>query len=663
MSQFHQFPPLSPSSIAFIVFMLLSAATHDVSSFHFNYTSFHPDNDRGSFLFANGDSNIYQDALQVTRDTNSKALTDSSGRILYKKPFKLWRDNRSVVASFNSTFKLNIQPKSEPAGEGLAFIITRNSPFPSNSSGQWVGMVNEETNGSSENQIVAIEFDTRKSYDEDVNSNHIGLDVNSVHSIIQFPLGSWGVNLTANEGVTVNVRYDAPSTNMAIHLWMVDAEGKNHSTPVLPMKIDLSKYLPEDVHVGFSGATGNQTQLNCVLSWSFDGDDIVERGFDMRLMCILLGILLPILCSVGLISCLWWRRRQGGHVSLNLESILKNSSKGPHRFHFKELKSATANFSSKNKLGRGGFGTVYKGFLKGVKEEVAIKRVSKDSSQGEQEFIAEVTTISQLRHKNLVKLIGWCCERRELLLVYELLPRGSLDKLLFSKQTSATEVLLSWERRHKIISGVASALHYIHHGCSKMVLHRDVKASNVMLDSEYNARLGDFGLARTIQHDGKTHHSTNVIAGTPGYIAPEYFLTSRASVETDVYGFGVFAMEVACGRTPYNNNNNNDNSSNNMVDWLWRLYGRERILDAADPQLHGDYDKEQMECVLKLGLACCHPKPNERPSMSVVLQVLTGESPPPVLPTEKPTFMWPVVTAFPEILSVYIEESPSDGSS
>ncbi|KAJ8618396.1 hypothetical protein MRB53_014582 [Persea americana] len=561
----NQFSLLSPSLIAFIVFMLLSAATQ-VSSLHFNYDKFHTDNIT-DFLLANNDSNIHKEALQITLDTSNDdkyPLANSSGRILYKERFKLWRDNRSVVASFNSTFKLNISPESEPGGEGLAFIITSNETLPSNSYGQWLGIVNEQTNGSSQNQIVAIEFDTRKSYSEDVDSNHVGLDVNSAYSIFQYPLDEWNVSISSGKDVIVNVKYDAPSKNMSIDLSMVVNEGITNSTPVITMPVDLSRYLPEDVYVGFSGATGIQTQLNCVLSWTFTGENI-EKGMNMKLIWILLGILVPMLFCVGLTSCLWWRRsRQGDHVRVDLESILSNSSKGPHKFHFKELKSATGNFSSKNKLGRGGFGTVYKGFLKEVNEE--------------------------------------------------------------------------------------------------RVLHRDVKASNVMIDSEYNARLGDFGLARTIQHDGKTHHSTNMIAGTPGYIAPEYFLTGRASVETDVYGFGVFAMEVACGRTPNNNNDNNINS--NMVDWLWGLYGRQRILDAVDPQLHGEYDKDQMECVLKLGLACCHPNPNERPNMRVVLQVLTGESPPPVLPTEKPSFMWPVVTNFSESFSIYnIEKSSSNGSS
>ncbi|XP_058090536.1 probable L-type lectin-domain containing receptor kinase S.5 [Magnolia sinica] len=367
---------------------------------------------------------------------------------------------------------------------------------------------------------------------------------------------------------------------MAIDVSMVNDTNHDHSSPLISLPIYLSQYLPEEVYVGFSGSTGNLTQLNCIISWNFTGQNI-ERRNGFRLIWILLVILLSICICCGFTCYLWWRRMritnsQGSQATLNLESMLENSTSGPHKFQFKELRSATANFYPNNKLGQGGFGPVYKGFLQKTSKEAAIKRVLKDSRQGEQEFIAEVMTISCLRHKNLVKLIGWCYERGELLMVYEILPRGSLDKLLFSNVNSKPEeVILSWDKRYKIICGVASALSYLHDGCERRVLHRDVKASNVMIDSEYNAQLGDFGLARMVQHEGKTHHSTNAIAGTPSYIAAKCFHTSKASVETDVYGFGVFSMEVVCGQRP---SSNLWNRNTHLVDWVWDLYSRRRVL-------------------------------------------------------------------------------------
>ncbi|KAK2651334.1 hypothetical protein Ddye_018823 [Dipteronia dyeriana] len=274
---------------------------------------------------------------------------------------------------------------------------------------------------------------------------------------------------------------------------------------------------------------------------------------------------------------------------------------------------------------------------------IAVKRVSETSRQGKQAFIAEVTTIGSLRHRNLVKLIGWCYENNDFLLVYEYMPNGSLDKFIFYDEKSGTgQSTLDWETRVSVIHGTALALDYLHNGCEKRVLHRDIKASNIMLDSEFKARLGDFGLARTIQESQKTHHSTNEIAGTPGYMAPETFLTGRATVETDVYAFGVLILEVACGRKPGNQSEQND-YNNSIVHWIWELYRKGRIIAAADSRLEGKFSEEEMECVLILGLACCHPNPHLRPSMKVVLQVLSGEAPPPQVPIERPSFVWPAM--------------------
>ena len=230
------------------------------------------------------------------------------------------------------------------------------------------------------------------------------------------------------------------------------------------------------------------------------------------------------------------------------------------------------------------------------------------------------------------------------------MPKGSLDKYLFGDKTFGNNTLeegcsstLTWETRHSVIHGVAQALDYLQNGCEKRVLHRDIKASNIMLDSDYNAKLGDFGLARTIQQRNETHHSTKEIAGTPGYMAPETFLTGRATVETDVYAFGVLVLEVVCGRRP-GSVYAQDDYKNSIVYWVWDLYGKEKVVGAVDARLKKEEIKEEeVECVLVLGLACCHPNPHHRPSMRTVLQVLNGEAPPPEVPMERPVFMWPAM--------------------
>ena len=217
---------------------------------------------------------------------------------------------------------------------------------------------------------------------------------------------------------------------------------------------------------------------------------------------------------------------------------------GPHRFSYKDLFHATEGFKNKHLLGIGGFGRVYKGVLRKSKSEVAVKRVSHESRQGMREFITEVVSMGRLRHKNIVQLLGYCRRKGELLLVYDYMPNASLDKHLHDD----TMQTLDWAQRFRIIQGVASGLLYLHEDWEQVVIHRDVKASNVLLDSEMNGRLGNFGLARSYDHG--TDPQTTHVVGTMGYIAPELTRTGRASTLNDVFAFGVFLLEVTCGRRP-----------------------------------------------------------------------------------------------------------------
>ncbi|KAJ9695545.1 hypothetical protein PVL29_010834 [Vitis rotundifolia] len=611
---------------------LLLGAIAQARCFTFNFSSFNEENAKDFIL--NG-SYIKHNAIQVTDDVHDWTLTkDQSGRALYKRPFSLGSKSKGK-ASFNSTFVLNISNNTDtnPGGEGLAFILTGSTDLPLNSHGQWLGIVNESTNGSATAKIVAVEFDTRKSYPEDLDDNHVGLDVNSIYSITQQSLS---IKLVSGADITVKVEYDGELLKVFV--------GENASTPVISATIDLVTHLPERLYVGFSASTGNDTQLNCVKSWEFSGLDLYKE--DPNLLWV--WIIVPaVLVFFFVFVFLYWKWKSKGEVQVEeveddgeVEICIQGSSTAPRKFRLEELKAATENF--KNKLGEGGFGTVYEGFLEN--KAVAVKRFSRDAREGKQDFIAEVTTIGNLNHKNLVKLLGWCSERNELILVYEFMPNKSLDKFIFCNQNPGPEtdqITLNWGMRYRIINGVAQALDYLHNGCEKRVLHRDIKASNIMLDSEFNARLGDFGLARTIHCSDQTHHSTKAVAGTPGYMAPESILTWRATVETDIYAFGVLVLEVVSGRSPGDQSKKNKYTS--LVDWAWEDYSRERILDVVDLHLNGDFNKEEAECVLILALACCHPNPYQRPSTKTALRVLTGEVAPPLIPKAKPAFMWPAM--------------------
>ncbi|KAM3373331.1 hypothetical protein ACQJBY_020005 [Aegilops geniculata] len=301
---------------------------------------------------------------------------------------------------------------------------------------------------------------------------------------------------------------------------------------------------------------------------------------------------------------------------------------GPKRFLYNDLAIATDNFSDEKKLGEGGFESVYKGFLKELKVEVAIKKVSKSSKQGRKEYISEVKIISQLRHRNLVQLIGWCHCGDELLLVYDIMLNGSLDTHLYSSNT-----ILSWPLRHEIVLDLGSALVYLHRDWEQCVLHRDIKPSNIMLDASFHAKLGDFGLARLVDH-GRAPYTTG-LAGTLGYMDPECMVTGKTSAESDVYSFGVVLLEIACGKQPAVACEETKDVIH-LVQWVWDSLRGGRILDAADVRLGTVFDDREMECVMVVGLWCAHPDLNLRPSIKQAVNVLRFEAPLPNLPAKMP---------------------------
>ena len=289
---------------------------------------------------------------------------------------------------------------------------------------------------------------------------------------------------------------------------------------------------------------------------------------------------------------------------------------GPPYFTYKDLATATRGFSDRMLLGKGGFGKVYKGMLQTSKQNVAIKRVSPESKQGMKEFIAEITILGHLRHRNLVQLLGYSRHNNNLLLIYDYMPKGSLDRVLHDQDMP----VLNWVHRLNIIKGIASGLFYLHEDWEKVVIHRDIKASNVLLDTEMNARLGDFGLARLHNH-GTDAHTTH-LAGTWGYIAPELARLGRATKATDVFAFGVFMLEVACGRRPIVHDSGDPTL---LTDWVLHAWESGSILTIVDPRLE-DYIREEVELVLKLGLLCSHSEPSARPCMRLVLQYLEKDA-------------------------------------
>ncbi|XP_054809950.1 probable L-type lectin-domain containing receptor kinase S.5 [Prosopis cineraria] len=589
-------------------------------------------------------------ALQVTPDTAGNInLTDTSGRILFRQPFKLWEDD-GKIASFNTSFLINVfRVNNATPGEGVAFAISPSLDLPRNSHGQYLGLTNSTTDGNPDNHIVAVELDTVKQ-EFDPDDNHIGLNINSVKSKTNVSLSQFGIQIAPDGAKYYVIWIDYNGSSKKINVFITEQPDRNApivskpKEPVLTSDLDLRNIVKQSSYFGFSASTGTTYQLNCVLRWNMTVEVLSENKNKTRSLRISLGIGVPLMSLIvvgigGWVYCVYRKKRRRRLDDEQILGTLKSLPGTPREYSFKELKKATNNFSEKNKLGEGGFGMVYRGILqKENNMEVAVKKFCRDKMKCKDDFLAELTIINRLRHKHLVRLLGWCHKNGVLVLVYEFMPNGSLDNHLFFEEAKSTTPL-SWHLRYKIISGVASALNYLHNEYDQKVVHRDLKASNIMLDSDFNARLGDFGLARAIEHEKTSYAEVEGIHGTMGYIAPECFHTGKATRQSDVFSFGAVLLEVVCGERPWTKKE----GFQLLVDWVWYLYGEGRILEAVDERLGNEYDVEEAEKILKLGLACSHPIASERPKMQSIVQILSGAVPVPYVAPCKPAFIWPAV--------------------
>ncbi|KAH9556136.1 hypothetical protein CY35_07G010800 [Sphagnum magellanicum] len=298
-----------------------------------------------------------------------------------------------------------------------------------------------------------------------------------------------------------------------------------------------------------------------------------------------------------------------------LDEILKIEGK-PTIYSYNVLKTATKNFQAASKLGEGGFGAVYKGVLPDG-TEVAVKQLSVSSRQGQEEFLNEVMLITGVQHRNLVKLRGCCLKGDERLLVYEFLENRSLHQALFDETNG---LKLNWPTRLKILVGTARGLAYLHEGCQTRIIHRDIKASNILLDKDLNPKIADFGLARLFQ-DSQSHISTRV-AGTVGYLAPEYAMRGQLTEKADVFSFGIVALELVSGRG--NLDLRLPPEMAYLLDWTWHLHEKKKLKDIVDQTLLGDeYLEEEVMRVIEVALLCTQSVGTMRPTMTRVVELLT----------------------------------------
>ncbi|KAH7662209.1 Non-specific serine/threonine protein kinase protein [Dioscorea alata] len=338
-----------------------------------------------------------------------------------------------------------------------------------------------------------------------------------------------------------------------------------------------------------------------------------------KVLAIVIPLVVAFLLFCTICVCFWRRRRSLGKkipdVSnageiMDVESIL---------FDLSTLRSATANFSEENKLGQGGFGSVFKGTLRDGRE-IAVKRLSAGSGQGIEELKNELVLVAKLQHRNLVRLLGVCLEEQEKMLVYEYVPNKSLDTILFDSVKSEQ---LDWGRRYKIISGIARGLLYLHEDSQLKIIHRDLKASNILLDEEMNPKISDFGLARLFGCD-QTGGTTSRVVGTFGYMAPEYVMRGQYSAKSDIFSYGVLVLEILTGRK--NSNFLESEQADDLLSYTWEHWLRGTISEILDPSLGDHWPRSEALRCIQIGLLCVQEDPANRPSMSMVVLMLNSYS-------------------------------------
>nr|CAD1818823.1 unnamed protein product [Ananas comosus var. bracteatus] len=643
-----------------------------------------------------GDASLKNGTISLTYDTLTTGI--GAGRALYSRPVRFLDPATRAPASFATSFAFSIRPTCSSSssahhlapfpcfGDGLAFLLTSDPRFLGAAHG-FLGLFSDAA-ACPDPATVAVEFDT--SLDpllRDIDDNHVGVDAGAIFSTAAAPACNAGVDL--KRGVPMTAWVDYRAARKTLRVWL----GYSRSRPPRPLlvaPVDLSALLREFMYVGFSASNGRGAALHLVGNWSFrtfgfssssrpappppsspaDGNDrgsgsgrgsdgLLNSGDEIsppppclpRLGPVIGGIVgVLFLIATSTTVTLWCRFRWnldcgncdcGGDDGASSTRSRKRSSvngeprmKVPTRISLDEVTSATAEFHDSNILGHGGSTTMYQGVL-AAESKVAVKRFG-SVEHLTSPYAAELpAVVARCRHQNLVPLAGWCCENDELVLVYEFMPNGSLDRALHSLPDHRAAAVLPWGVRKNVVLGIASALAFLHDDCEKRIVHRDVKSCNVLLDADFNAKLGDFGLALL-----NSRSSSGCAAqasqpdGTIGYLAPEYVRSGVATDKSDVYSFGVVVLEVAAGRRPVD-------KGLVLVDWVWELWGRRRLAHAADPLLRGRFCEEEMARMLIVGLSCSHPDSNKRPRMRKAIRMLRSMAPLPSLPARKPAARLP----------------------
>ncbi|KMT05190.1 hypothetical protein BVRB_7g173370 [Beta vulgaris subsp. vulgaris] len=515
------------------------------------------------------DSNFHLDGAATIHSNGLLQLTNYSKQLTAHAfhPIPL-NFTSSSSYSFSTSFAFAMYPEIQAiSGHGIVFVLSPTMSFPNGVAGKYFGLFNSSLDFLPSDNIFAVELDTIEDIDfYDIDSNHVGININSLISNTSAPAGYFSDTENQNKSVSLisarpmQIWIDYNGTTMLVHVTMAPINIPKPSRPLLSLQVNLSDIVSDTMYAGFASSTGSVASSHYLLGWSFAQGGREAQNLDISNLprlprygnrsrklsvgsMVLVIVISVVVFIIGVVFYIIRRKKY--------EEVVEDWEQEYHlqRFSFKDLYNATKGFKDKEFLGAGGFGKVYKG-------------VDKPN--------------------------------------------------------------LSWNARFKVIRGVASALVYLHEEWEQVIIHRDVKASNILLDVDMNARLGDFGLARLYDHG--TNPQTTHVVGTVGYLAPELTRKGKATTSTDVFSFGVFVLEVACGKSPISTFQGSSNGEMYLVDWVNECLKKGVLLEATDPKLGRDYDADEMELVLKLGLLCCHPKPEGRPNMRQVMQFLNGHS-------------------------------------
>ncbi|CAL5203158.1 unnamed protein product [Lathyrus oleraceus] len=622
----------------FLLCILTLLASNSIQSYaqqhEFFFAGFNEDTTN---ITLNGGAVIeHKGTLRLTNDTERVI-----GHAFYSTPINFKNKNNSTnhkVFSFSTSFAFAIIPQyPKLGGHGFAFTVSPSNKLSNGYPSQYLGLLNPKDLGNFSNHLFAVEFDTVQDFEfNDINDNHVGINLNNMVSnksvkACFFTDGSTSkqvqdLNLKSGSVIQAWIDYDSSINQLEVRL---SPSSSKPTSPILSYQVDLTPIFKETMYVGFSSSTGLLSSSHYILGWSFkiNGESKTlslkklpslsshSNKTTQTRKAIILGLSISFVILVVLTTGLSVYFKMKNYDVIEAWEL----EVGPHRFPYKELNQATGGFKDKNLIGFGGFGRVYKGVLvlPNSKTEIAVKQISHESKQGLQEFISEIETIGKLRHRNLVELLGWCRKQNDLILVYDFMKNGSLDKYIFEQPRA----MLKWEERFRIIKGVAFGLVYLHEECEQTVIHRDVKAGNVLLDCEMNARLGDFGLAKL--YDRGENPNTTRVVGTLGYLAPELTRTGKPTTSSDVFAFGALLLEVVCGRRPIEVKALPEELV--LVDWVWDRWRLGAVKEVVDCKMGGVYDEVEVLLVVKVGLMCSDESPERRPTMRQVVRYLERE--------------------------------------